>query len=98
MFQDGATPLFLASQEGHVTVIRQLLSSGAKVNHPREVRPLPQTIIEDFNKGTDFFISLLTLFLLVFCLHFLSLTPLPHYPSSPGWHSPPVDGSPDGTQ
>lgn len=37
MFQDGATPLFLAAQEGHVTVIRQLLSSGAKVNQPREV-------------------------------------------------------------
>lgn len=69
MFQDGATPLFLASQEGHVTVIRQLLSSGAKVNHPREVRPLPHTIIEDLNRGTDFFISLLTLFLFVFCLH-----------------------------
>lgn len=37
-FQDGATPLFLASQEGHVTIVRQLLSSGAKVNQPREVR------------------------------------------------------------
>lgn len=36
--KDGATPLFLAAQEGHLTVIRQLLSSGAKVNHPREVR------------------------------------------------------------
>ncbi|XP_072517004.1 ankyrin repeat domain-containing protein 29 isoform X3 [Salminus brasiliensis] len=34
--QDGATPLFLASQEGHLTVVRQLLSSGAKVNQPRE--------------------------------------------------------------
>lgn len=43
-FQDGATPLFLASQEGHVTVIRQLLSSGAKVNHPREVRTAPSAI------------------------------------------------------
>lgn len=37
MFQDGATSLFLAAQEGHVTVIRQLLSSGAKVNQAREV-------------------------------------------------------------
>lgn len=37
MFQDGATSLFLAAQEGHVTVIRQLMSSGAKVNQPREV-------------------------------------------------------------
>lgn len=37
LFQDGATALFLASQEGHVTVIRQLMSSGAKVNQPREV-------------------------------------------------------------
>lgn len=36
-FQDGATPLFLAAQQGHVTVVRQLISSGAKVNHPREV-------------------------------------------------------------
>jgi len=37
IFQDGATPLFLAAQEGHVTVIRQLLSSGAKVNQARQV-------------------------------------------------------------
>ncbi len=37
LLQDGATALFLASQEGHVTVIRQLLSTGAKVNQPREV-------------------------------------------------------------
>lgn len=41
MFQDGATPLFLAAQEGHVTVIRQLLSSGAKVNQAREVMSSP---------------------------------------------------------
>lgn len=42
MFQDGATPLFLAAQEGHVTVIRQLLASGAKVNQAREVtQPFP---------------------------------------------------------
>ncbi|XP_049910413.1 ankyrin repeat domain-containing protein 29 isoform X3 [Epinephelus moara] len=33
---DGATALFLAAQEGHVNVIRQLLSSGAKVNQARE--------------------------------------------------------------
>ncbi|XP_051232537.1 ankyrin repeat domain-containing protein 29 isoform X3 [Dicentrarchus labrax] len=33
---DGATSLFLAAQEGHVTVIRQLLSNGAKVNQARE--------------------------------------------------------------
>lgn len=36
VLQDGATSLFLAAQEGHVTVIRQLLSSGAKVNQARE--------------------------------------------------------------
>ncbi|XP_014072017.1 ankyrin repeat domain-containing protein 29 isoform X2 [Salmo salar] len=77
---DGATPLFLASQEGHVTVIRQLLSSGAKVNHPREVRPHSHTIIEDLNRGTDIFISCLSLFLLVFYLH---LTFLPFSFSSP---------------
>lgn len=35
--QDGATALFLAAQEGHVSVIRHLLSSGAKVNQAREV-------------------------------------------------------------
>lgn len=42
MFQDGATALFLAAQEGHVTVIRQLLSSGAKVNQSREVMSSPR--------------------------------------------------------
>lgn len=37
LVQDGATALFLAAQEGHVTVMRHLLSSGAKVNQAREV-------------------------------------------------------------
>lgn len=37
LLQDGATALFLAAQEGHVSVIRHLLSSGAKVNQAREV-------------------------------------------------------------
>lgn len=43
VLQDGATPLFLAAQEGHVTVIRQLLSSGAKVNQAREVISSPNS-------------------------------------------------------
>lgn len=42
LFQDGATSLFLAAQEGHVTVIRQLISSGAKVNQAREVMLSPR--------------------------------------------------------
>lgn len=44
-FQDGATPLFLAAQEGHVTVIRQLLTSGAKVNQAREVNDADLTFL-----------------------------------------------------
>lgn len=47
MFQDGATSLFLAAQEGHVTVIRQLLVSGAKVNQAREVMPWPLMSLEN---------------------------------------------------
>lgn len=43
-FQDGATSLFLAAQQGHVTVVRQLISSGAKVNHLREVSGYPHVI------------------------------------------------------
>lgn len=43
VLQDGATSLFLAAQEGHVTVIRQLLSSGAKVNQAREVMSSPNS-------------------------------------------------------
>lgn len=39
--QDGATSLFLAAQGGHVTVIRLLVASGAKVNQAREVKPAP---------------------------------------------------------
>lgn len=35
--QDGATALFLAAQGGYLDVIRLLLSSGAKVNQPRQV-------------------------------------------------------------
>lgn len=44
------------------------------------MRPLPHTIIEDLNRGTDIFISCLSLFLLVFYLH---LTFLPFSFSSP---------------
>ena len=31
--QDGATPLIIASQEGHVAVIEALIAHGASVNH-----------------------------------------------------------------
>lgn len=35
--KDGATSLFLAAQGGYLDLIRLLLSSGAKVNQPRQV-------------------------------------------------------------
>lgn len=35
--KDGATALFLAAQGGYLNLIRLLLSSGAKVNQPRQV-------------------------------------------------------------
>ena len=38
--QDGATPLFIASQEGHSQVAKLLLSKGADVNLPIKVQLL----------------------------------------------------------
>ena len=35
--QDGATPLFMASQEGHSDTVTILIRSGANINIPREV-------------------------------------------------------------
>ena len=35
--QDGATPLFIAAQEGHSQVAELLLSKGADVNLPKQV-------------------------------------------------------------
>ena len=36
--QDGATPLFIASQNGHSQVAEILLSKGANVNLPKKVQ------------------------------------------------------------
>ena len=36
--QDGAAPLFIASQEGHSQVAELLLSKGAGVNLPKKVQ------------------------------------------------------------
>ena len=33
MINDGVTPLLMASHEGHVTVVQQLLASDAAVDH-----------------------------------------------------------------
>lgn len=38
--QDGATPLFVASQNGHTEVVLCLLNSGASVNKCRQVNYL----------------------------------------------------------
>ena len=35
--QDGSTPLYLASQEGHTDVVSVLIDRGATVNFPNQV-------------------------------------------------------------
>jgi len=35
--QDGSTPLFIASQEGHLPVVERLIGAKANVNHQVEV-------------------------------------------------------------
>lgn len=38
ILQDQATPLWIASQMGHTSVVKELLSSGADVDAIREVK------------------------------------------------------------
>ena len=38
IYQDGATPLFVAAQEGHESVVSALLAAGADKNLQKEVR------------------------------------------------------------
>ena len=40
--QNGATPLFIASQEGHTSVVSLLLDKGAAVDLPDKVRMISQ--------------------------------------------------------
>lgn len=88
LFQDGATSLFLAAQEGHVTVIRQLISSGAKVNQAREVMSSPRDFKDpipskSFSFLRDSFEPTATVISLFFC----SLPPFV-LPLSPPSHPP----------
>ncbi len=105
IFQDGATSLFLAAQEGHVTVIRMLLSYGAKVNQAREVTSSFFSIFRDLKGASSSSsppgyltpvipITPLSFHVLplIFCITVSSLM------CSPGWHCPPVDGSSGGSQ
>ena len=41
--QDGATPLYIACQNGHILVIEQLIAAKADVNIPREVGAITTT-------------------------------------------------------
>ena len=43
--QDGATPLFIASQNGHSETVQLLLSRGANINLPRKVDVLPNIFL-----------------------------------------------------
>ena len=40
LLQNGCTPLYLASQKGHIKVVHALIAEGASVNKPDNVRTI----------------------------------------------------------
>ena len=49
LLQNGCSPLMIASDEGHLDVVKTLLEAGANVNHTNKVGI--QGRIQDFRKG-----------------------------------------------
>ena len=53
--QDGTTPLYIASQEGHTSVVSLLLDKGAAVDLPNKVRMISQVKLKPCIRYVDYF-------------------------------------------
>ncbi len=53
IFQDGFTGLYLASEKGHLEVVRLLLDKGANVDAANQVRPPPAHMTSSHASGRE---------------------------------------------
>ena len=75
LFQSGATPLFISSQEGHIEVVKELIKGKANIDAPTKVSgifvfvtPRPPFSFSPFSLFSSDLFLLLVLFLFLFLL------------------------------